>query len=57
MASEKTNITEAVTHVAAVEGRQVVQAMAMVNANNSQRIQNEVSKIGGTIMKQPTFDC
>ena len=56
MASEQTNITEAISKVAAETARTAVQAMAMAMADNSQRIQNVVPDTGGPIMKQPTFD-
>ena len=56
MASEQLNITEAVTQVAAEAARVAVQAMATANADISKILQNTVSKIGRSIMKQSTFD-
>ena len=55
MASEHINMTEAIAQVAAEAARIAVQAMGVANADNSQRIQNVVPKIGRPIMKQPTF--
>ena len=56
MAAEQTNITEAVTQVAAEAARVAVLDIVMVDTDNSQRIQNVVPNIGGPIMKQLTFE-
>ena len=56
MESEQTNITDAIDQTAAETARVAVQVMATAKTNNSQRLQNVESRIGGYIMKQPTFD-
>ena len=56
MASEQTNITEAIVQVAVEAARVAAQTMATANRDNSQRLQNVVSKIGRPIMKQPKLD-
>ena len=56
MASEQTNITKATAHAGVVAARVAVQAMATANADNSQRLQNVVPKICGSIIKQLMFN-
>ena len=55
MAPEQKNITEAAAKLATEAARVVVQAMAVANADNSERTQNAGPKVGGPMMKQPTF--
>ena len=54
MAPEHTNITEAIVKAAAEAARVAVQAMAAARAENNTR--HVGSKIGGLVMKQPTFN-
>ena len=56
MATEQSNITEAVFKVAAKAARVAEQALAMTSVDNNQRAQNASPKLGRPIMKQLTFD-
>ena len=56
MTSKPSNITEPIAWVAAQAARVAAQDMAVATADKSQTTQNVASKIGGPIMKQPTFD-
>ena len=58
MATEQTNITEAIVQVTAGAARVAVQSTAVAGAENSTRhegTQNAGPKIGGLVMKHPTF--
>ena len=55
MATEQTNITEAIAHAVAEAAKAAIQSMTVANICNSQRIQNVVSKIVRAILKQPRF--
>ena len=56
MATDQTNITEAISHTAAEAAKAVVQVMAAVITDNSERTQNAVPKKGRPFMKQSTFN-
>ena len=59
MATEQTNITEAIVQAVAKAARVAVQAMAMTKAENSTRhegTQNVRPQIGGPMMKWPSFN-
>ena len=59
MATEQTNITEAVAQAMAETAREVVQAMAVARTENCtghEGTQNAGPKIGGTVMKQQTVN-
>ena len=56
MATEQTNITEAISQAATDAARLVAQAMVAVRTDHSERTQNAVSKISRPVMKQPTFN-
>ena len=56
MADDQANITENVAQIAAEAARVAGQAVAMASAENNQRAQNVVPKIGGPLMREPPFD-
>ena len=56
MATEQAYITEAIVQIAAEVARGAVQTIAMASTDNSAREQNVGPKLGGLILKQPTFN-
>ena len=57
METKHDTIMQAIAHAANKAARvMVVHDMAAVRTDNNHRMQNTVSKIGGPIMQQPTFN-